>query len=218
MRNDYSRLSATESLAKGRAAAKWAKEKNGDPLDLMRALQELRRDRKNMDPQDIPTGKRFIHPREAAANPATMTDQDKRWQRVLEIVEWRDPYAGLYLAGSRFSHTSRGVGGASPTIHYSVVSEYPALALNRSPLMDRIHEAVHEVSGYRLHPVASWDGTAPDPAWQEAIDKAAGVIRDTFPTDDDGDAMGTPAPPEGQEETLSMKTEVHEDQMTMEDN
>ena len=132
-----------------------------DALVLMRQIQDKRRAR-TMTPADrIPQNVRDPHPAEAVFDGRALTKAERGWQRVLEVVAWRAPYADVYLKGSRFLY-----------------------ALKWSPEIDTLHEALYEVTTRRRMPVPHLSETIHTDEERDGfardIARAQAVVRETF--------------------------------------
>lgn len=149
------------------------------PVVLLRNIQRERKERKMTTQQEVPAGTRVPHPAEAAANTKDLSRAEMRWQRVLEVIAWRDPWVEMYLRGSRIEYAD------AREVHYSVIGENAVKVLNWSPALDVVHAAVHEVTGRRLHPVAHLSDVKMSDEEREmyrrALDDAERAIRRVFP-------------------------------------
>lgn len=149
------------------------------PVVLLRNIQRERKERTMTTQQEVPTGTRVPHPAEAAASTKDLTRAEMRWQRVLEVIAWREPWIEMYLRGSRIEYAD------AREVHYSVIGDNAVAVLNRSPALDVVHEAVREVTRKRLHPVAHLSKRAMTDEEREmyrrSLDDAERAIRRVFP-------------------------------------
>lgn len=147
-------------------------------IEALRNAQETRRVMKSEDEPYIPTGKRVPHPAEAGAEARDLTVAEMRWQRVLEVIYHREPWVEMYMRGSRIESVE------SRTVNYSVRGQHAVVVLNRTPAMDVVHQAVRDVTGKRLHPVAhlgSEQITAEErEMYRRALENAGRALRREF--------------------------------------
>ena len=129
--------------------------------------------------QQVPTGERVPHPAEAGADTRPMTRAQLRWQRVLEVIAFRDPWVEMYLRGSRIEFAD------SREVHYTVIGETAVQVMRGSPAMDVVHDAVLEVTGKRLHPVPHLSDRCitqeEREMYRRSVDDAMRAIRRVFP-------------------------------------
>lgn len=148
-------------------------------IEALRDAQEMRRFMKTAPEPYIPTGKRVPHPAEAGAEARDLTIAEMRWQRVLEVIYHREPWVEMYLRGSRIESAD------SRTVNYTVRGENAVTVMNRAPASDVVHEAVREVTGKQLQPVAHLGTTKITTEEREmyarAMDYAQRAIRREFP-------------------------------------
>ena len=132
-----------------------------------------------MTPADrIPQNVRDPHPAAAVFDGRALTKAERGWQRVLEIVAWRAPYADVYLRGSRFLYADK------REVHFEVIGEVAVRVLKWSPEIDTLHEALYEVTTRRRMPVPHLSETIHTDEERDGfardIARAQAVVRETF--------------------------------------
>ena len=132
-----------------------------------------------MTPADrIPQKVREPHPAEAVFDGRALTTAERGWQRVLEIVAWRAPYADVYLRGSRFLYADK------REVHFEVIGAVAVQALKWSPEMDTLNEAIYEVTTRRRMPVPHLSETVHTDeernGFARDMERAQAIVRETF--------------------------------------
>lgn len=132
-----------------------------------------------MTPADrIPQRVRDPHPAEAVFDRRALTKAERGWQRVLEVVAWRAPYADVYLRGSRLLYADK------REVHFEVIGAVAVEVLKWSPEIDILHEALFEVTTRRRAPVSHLSATVHTDEERDQfardIARAQAVVRETF--------------------------------------